>query len=40
MPEIVNMPWIFAVVFISLFALIVAFALVVMVKNGPTHRRK
>jgi len=40
MPQLVNMPWVFAVVFIAIFALVLAFAVAAVVKNGPTHRQK
>jgi hypothetical protein len=40
MPNIVNMSWVFAVVFISILAMIVAFALLWVADHDPMHRHK
>jgi len=40
MYEIVHMSWVFAVVFISIFALMVAFAVMALAKQAPLHRKK
>jgi hypothetical protein len=35
-----NMPWIFAVVFMSVFAVLVTFAVIWLMSQGPMHRHK
>jgi len=40
MSEILNMSWVFAVVFISIFALMLAFGLMALARRSPVHRKK
>ncbi|HTQ68180.1 MAG TPA: hypothetical protein VMI13_05765 [Solirubrobacteraceae bacterium] len=40
MSEILNMSWVFAVVFISIAALMLAFVLMAYARHTPTHRDK
>ena len=40
MPSIFDMPWVFAVVFLSVIAVVLTFVLVSLVRRGPTHDKK
>ena len=40
MLNMLNMPWIFAVIFFTIFLVIVSFAILAISERGPTHRKR